>query len=126
MSDAATTLPLGQELSLPEHLGTPVVWEPARPIAKDIECHVRLEIPVAFVSDGMSDWIGAADHYLRSAELNGDNPLQNAELVTLRTQWFTTLPSANSTGVGTVPDPDSNVLSSTGLPQAIHSKRLAP
>lgn len=42
MGDAHTTLPIGQQVSLPGHLDVPVFFEAARALAKGFECCVRL------------------------------------------------------------------------------------
>ena len=42
MSDAATALPIGQQVSLRGHFDVPVVLEAARPLSKGFECRVRL------------------------------------------------------------------------------------
>jgi len=42
MADAPTTLPIGQQVSLPGHFDVPVVLEAARPLGKGFECRVRL------------------------------------------------------------------------------------
>src|SRR2546428_510694 len=42
MGDSTTTLPIGQQVSLPGHFNVPVVLEAARPLAKGFECRVRL------------------------------------------------------------------------------------
>jgi len=42
MADASSTLPIGQQVSLPGHFDMPVVLEAARPLAKGFECRVRL------------------------------------------------------------------------------------
>jgi hypothetical protein len=42
MDAGQTTLPVGQQVSLPGHFDVPVVLEAARPLAKGFECRVRL------------------------------------------------------------------------------------
>lgn len=42
MADATTSLPVGQQVSLPGHFDTLVVLEAARPLARGFECRVRL------------------------------------------------------------------------------------
>jgi superfamily II DNA or RNA helicase len=42
MGETTTSLPLGQQISLPGHFDTLVVLEAARPLAKGFECRVRL------------------------------------------------------------------------------------
>ncbi len=42
MANVSTTLPIGQQVSLPGHFDVPVVLEAARPLAKGFECRVRL------------------------------------------------------------------------------------
>src|SRR5688572_31344873 len=42
MANEPTTLPIGQQVSLPGHFNVPVVLEAARPLAKGFECRVRL------------------------------------------------------------------------------------
>ena len=39
---ATTTLPIGQQVSIPGHFDTPVTLEAARPLGKGFECRVRL------------------------------------------------------------------------------------
>jgi hypothetical protein len=42
MVDTTTSIPIGQQISLPGHFNVPVVLEAARPLAKGFECRVRL------------------------------------------------------------------------------------
>ena len=42
MSEALTTLPIGQQVSLPGHFDVRVTLESARPLAKGFECRVRM------------------------------------------------------------------------------------
>ncbi len=48
MANELTSLPIGQQVTLPGHFDVPVILEGARPLAKGFECRVRL-------SDGTLD-----------------------------------------------------------------------
>lgn len=81
MADANTTLPIGQQVSLPGHFDTPVVLEAARALAKGFECRVRL--PDGTLEEAVITETEAATLAGSAPIADTKSPLVNADQVRL-------------------------------------------
>ena len=81
MPAPSTTLPIGQQVSLPGHFDVPVVLKAARPLGKGFECRVRL--PDGTLDEAVLSSEEAAT--LAGALPSGDGkvPLSNGDQVRL-------------------------------------------
>lgn len=81
MGDTPTSLPIGQQVSLPGHFDVCVVLESARPLAKGFECRVRL--PDGTLDEAVLSAEEAAALAGSSPDADAKVPLANADQLRL-------------------------------------------